>query len=205
MKRAHGLESHDASCLGSPEDLERLRLGGAEGLFDDNVLTAGDAGERLLVMECVGAADVDGIDVVGGRELVECGEVAFAAVLSGEGGAAICIARERTHKRGLVVGVDDLDKVVGNHGCADGCDAQHVSPSCRSVYRMSVARGGKKWRAKTPLQVALVKAGVDIEIGSVGRGGGELVAALIELVAGMPLNPDELHLMLTLCGKQALP
>ena len=71
VKRAHGLEGHDASCLGSPEDLERLRLGGAEGLFDDNVLTAGDAGERLLVMECIGAADVDGIDVVGGRELFE--------------------------------------------------------------------------------------------------------------------------------------
>lgn len=58
---------------------------------------------------------------------------------------------------------------------------------------------------KRRYQVAFAKAGVDIEIGSVGRGGGEFVAALIELVAGMPLNPDEFHLMLTLCGKQALP
>ena len=95
-------------------------------------------------MECIGAADVDGVDVVGGSELVECGEVTLAAVLSGEGGAAISIARERAHKRSLVVGVDDLDKVVGNHGCADGRYTQHVSPSCRSVYRMSVARRGRK-------------------------------------------------------------
>ena len=56
------------------------------------MLATGDAGERLLVMERVGAADVDGIDVVGGRELVECGEVAFAAVLGGKGGTAIGIA-----------------------------------------------------------------------------------------------------------------
>ena len=144
MEGTHGLEGHDTSCLGSAEDLKRLRLGGAEGLFDDNVLTAGDAGERLFVMECIGAADVDGVDVVGGSELVECGEVTLAAVLSGEGGAAISIARERAHKRSLVVGVDDLDKVVGNHGCADGRYTQHVSPSCRSVYRMSVARRGRK-------------------------------------------------------------
>ena len=89
-----------------------MGLGGAEGLFDDNVLTAGDAGERLLVMERVGAADVDGIDVVGGRELVECGEVAFAAVFGGKRGAALGIARERAYEYSLVVGIDDLDKVV---------------------------------------------------------------------------------------------
>ena len=123
-----------------------MGFGGAEGLFDDNVLTAGDAGERLLVMERVGAADVDGIDVVGGRELVECGEVAFAAVLGGKGGATICVARERAYECSLVVGIDDLDKVVGDHGCADGCDAQHVSPLRCLVYRMSVARGDIKLR-----------------------------------------------------------
>ena len=146
MEGAHGLEGYDARRLGSPEDLERLRLGGTKGLFDDNVLAAGDTGERLLVVERIGAANVDGVDVVGGRKLVKCGEVTLAAVLSGEGGAAICIARKRAHKRGLVVGVDDLDKVVGNHGCADGRYTQHVSPSCRSVYRMSVARGDIKLR-----------------------------------------------------------
>ena len=108
------------------------------------MLATGDAGERLLVMERVGAADVDGIDVVGGRELVECGEVAFAAVLGGKRGAALGIARERAYEYSLVVGIDDLDKVVGDHGCADGCYTQHVSPSYRSVYRMSVARGGGK-------------------------------------------------------------
>ena len=128
MERAHGLESHDACCLGSAKDLECLRLGGAEGLLDDNVLAAGDAGERLLVMECIGAADIDGVDVVGGRKLVKRGEVAFAAVFGGKGGAAICIARERAYECSLVVGVDDLDKVVGNHGCADGRYTQHVSP-----------------------------------------------------------------------------
>ena len=110
------------------------------------MLATGDAGKGLFVMECIGAADVDGVDVVGGSELVECGEVAFAAVLGSKGGAAICIARERAHKRGLVVGVDDLDKVVGNHGCADGRDAQHTSPLRCLVYRMSVARGDIKLR-----------------------------------------------------------
>ena len=144
MKRAHGLEGHDACCLGGAEDFQRLRFGGAEGFLDDDMLATGDAGKGLFVMECIGAADVDGVDVVGGSELVECGEVAFAAVLGSKGGAAICIARERAHKRSLVVGVDDLDKVVGNHGCADGRYTQHVSPSGRSVYRMSVARGGRK-------------------------------------------------------------
>ena len=59
MKRAHGLEGHDACCLGSAEDFQCLRFGGAEGLLDDDVLATGDAGERLLVMERVGAADVD--------------------------------------------------------------------------------------------------------------------------------------------------
>ena len=144
MEGAHGLEGHDTCCLGSAEDFQRLRLGGAEGLLDDDVLATSDAGKGLLVVKCVRAADVDGVDVVGRRKLVKCGEVTLAAVLSGEGGAAICIARERAHKRGLVVGVDDLDKVVGNHGCADGRYTQHVSPSCRSVYRMSVAREDTK-------------------------------------------------------------
>ncbi len=108
------------------------------------MLATGDAGKGLLVVKRVRAADVDGVDVVGGRKLVKCGEVTLATVLSGEGGAAICITRERAYECSLVVGIDDLDKVVGNHGCADGRYTQHVSPSCRSVYRMSVARGGRK-------------------------------------------------------------
>ena len=144
MEGTHGLEGHDTCCLGSAEDFQRLRFGGAEGFLDDDVLATGDAGERLFVMECIGTADVDGIDVVGGRELVECGEVAFAAVLSGEGDAAICIARERAYECSLVVGIDDLDKVVGDHGCADGCDAQHVSPLRCLAYRTSVAREDTK-------------------------------------------------------------
>ena len=104
------------------------------------MLATGDAGERLLVMERVGAADVDGVDVVGGRKLVKCGEVAFAAVFGGKGGATICVARERAYECSLVVGIDDLGKVVGDHGCADGCDAQHVSPLRCLAYRTSVAR-----------------------------------------------------------------
>ena len=92
MEGTHGLEGHDACCLGSTEDLERLGLGGAEGLFDDNVLAAGDTGERLLVVERIGAADVDGVDVVGGRKLVKRGEVTLAAVLGGKGSTAIGIA-----------------------------------------------------------------------------------------------------------------
>ena len=75
-------------------------------------------------------------------------------------------------------------------------DTQHV-PRCLA-YRTSVAREDTK-RAKTPLQVALVKAGVDIEVAAVGRRGGKLVAALIELVGpAWPLNPDELHFVFAL-------
>ena len=144
VERTHGLEGHDASGLSGAEDLQRLRLGGAEGLLDDDVLAAGDAGKGLLVVKRVGAADIDGIDVVGGRELVECGEVSLAAVLGGKGGAALGIARERAHECSPVVGIDDLDKVVGDHGCADGRDAQHMSPLRCLVYRMSVARGSVK-------------------------------------------------------------
>ena len=66
------------------------------------------------------------------------------------------------------------------------------------------AKGGNK-RAKTPLQVALVKASVDIEVAAVGRRGGKLVAALVELMAGVTLNPDELNLVLAFGGEQALP
>ena len=144
MERAHGLEGYEARRLGCTKDLERLRLGGTKGLFDDNVLAAGDTGERLLVVERIGAADVDGVDVIGGRKLVKRGEVTLAAVLSGEGAAAICIARERAYECSLVVGIDDLDKVVGDHGCADGCDAQHVSPLRCLAYRTSVAREDTK-------------------------------------------------------------
>ena len=144
MEGAHGLEGYDARRLGCAKDLERLCLGGTKRLFDDNVLAAGDTGERLLVVERIGAADVDGVDVGSGRKLVKRGEVTLATMLSGEGGAAICIARERAHKRSLVVGVDDLDKVVGDHGCADGRDAQHTSPLRCLVYRMSVARENEK-------------------------------------------------------------
>ena len=71
MEGAHGLEGYDARRLGCAKDLERLRLGGAEGLLDDDVLATGDAGKGLLVVKCVGAADIDGVDVGGCRELIE--------------------------------------------------------------------------------------------------------------------------------------
>jgi len=71
VEGTHGLEGHDTCCLGSAEDFQRLRFGGAEGFLDDDVLATGDAGKGLLVVERIGAADVDGIDVVGGRELIE--------------------------------------------------------------------------------------------------------------------------------------
>ena len=71
VEGAHGLEGHDTCCLGSAEDFQRLRLGGAEGLLDDDVLATGDAGKGLLVVKCVGAADIDGVDVGGCRELIE--------------------------------------------------------------------------------------------------------------------------------------
>ena len=92
VERAHSLEGNDAGGLGGTEDLERLCLGGAEGLFDDDVLATGDAGERLFVVKCVGTANIDGVDVVGGRKLVKCGEVTLATALGGKGSTAIGIA-----------------------------------------------------------------------------------------------------------------
>ena len=144
MEGAHGLEGYNARCLGGTEDLQRLCLGGAEGLLDDDVFAAGDAGKGLLVVKCVGTADIDGVDIGGCRELVERGKVSLATALGGKGGAAIGITRERAHECSQVVGVDDLDEVVGDHGCADGRDAQHMSPLRCLVYRMSVARENEK-------------------------------------------------------------
>lgn len=69
--RTHGLEGYDTCCLGSAEDFQRLRFGGAEGLLDDDVLATGDAGKGLFVVKCVRAADIDGVDVGGCRELIE--------------------------------------------------------------------------------------------------------------------------------------
>ena len=71
VEGTHGLEGHDTCCLGSAEDFQRLRFGGAEGFLDDDVLATGDAGKGLLVMERIGAADVDGIDAGGCRKLIE--------------------------------------------------------------------------------------------------------------------------------------
>ena len=71
MEGAHGLEGYNARCLGGAEDLQCLGLGGAERLFDDDVLAAGNAREGLLVVKCVRAADIDGIDIGGCCELVE--------------------------------------------------------------------------------------------------------------------------------------
>ena len=201
MEGTHSLEGYNARCLGGAEDLQRLCLGGAEGLLDDDVLATGDAGKGLLVVKCVRAADIDGVDIGGCRELVERGKVSLATALGGKGGAAIGITRERAHKRGLVVGIDDLDKVVGDHGCADGRDAQHTSPLRCLVYTNECSAWGHGKRAKTPLEVALVKAGVDIEVAAVGRRGGELIAALVELVTGVTLNPDELNLVLAFGGE----
>jgi len=67
----HGFEGHDTCCLGSAEDFQRLRFGGAEGFLDDDVLATGDAGKGLLVVKCVRAADIDGVDVGGYRKLIE--------------------------------------------------------------------------------------------------------------------------------------
>lgn len=71
VEGTHSLEGHDTCCLGSAKDLERLRFGGAEGLFDDDMLATGDAGKGLLVVKCVRAADIDGVDVAGCRKLIE--------------------------------------------------------------------------------------------------------------------------------------
>ena len=67
----HGLEGHDTCYLGSAEDFQRLHFGGAEGLLDDDMLATGDAGKGLLVVKCVRAADIDGVDVDGCRKLIE--------------------------------------------------------------------------------------------------------------------------------------
>ncbi len=70
VEGTHGLEGHDTCCLGSAEDFQRLRFGGAEGFLDDDVLATGDAGKGLLVVKCVRAADIDGVDV-DCRKLIE--------------------------------------------------------------------------------------------------------------------------------------
>ena len=71
VEGTHGLEGHDTCYLGSAEDFQRLHFGGAEGLLDDDMLATGDAGKGLLVVKCVRAADIDGVDVDGCRKLIE--------------------------------------------------------------------------------------------------------------------------------------
>ena len=92
MEGTHGLEGHDTCCLGSAEDFQRLRFGGAEGFLDDDVLATGDAGKGLLVVKCVRAADIDGVDVGGCRELIERRKVSLTTALGGKGSTAIGVA-----------------------------------------------------------------------------------------------------------------
>ena len=40
-----------------------------------------------------------------------------------------------------------------------------------------------------------------VRLNAVGRRGGELIAALVELMAGVTLNPDELNLVLAFGGE----
>ena len=80
MKRAHGLEGHDACCLGSAEDFQCLRFGGAEGLLDDDVLATGDAGERLLAAKSKHKVEFIWVKGHAGHELNErCDELATTA------------------------------------------------------------------------------------------------------------------------------
>ena len=55
VERAYGLQGDDTRFPGGVEHLLGFGGGAAERLLDDDVLAAGDAGERLVVVERVGA------------------------------------------------------------------------------------------------------------------------------------------------------
>ena len=102
MQGAHRFERDDARVPSCLEYLSGLPSVGAEGLFDDDVFAPCDAGEGLVVMEGVGAADVDRIDLVACRQLVEGGEGGRSPMLGREGGGSLAIAREGAHEDGAL-------------------------------------------------------------------------------------------------------
>ena len=71
MQGPHGLKRHDSRASGRLEDLADLAFVGAEGLLDQDMLAARDAGECLVVVQRVGAANVDRIDLVACGQLIE--------------------------------------------------------------------------------------------------------------------------------------
>ena len=169
---AHGLECDDTRRLGRREDLARLTRVGAEGLFDEYVLAAGDAGERLRTVQRIGTTDVDGVDISAAGEFIERGEGSGAVVLGGERGGALGIARERAHKGDALDFRKGIEQAAGDGAGADGCHANHGASF-------------RRWRA-VRVRVPLVgfsfdEAGVDKAAGAVGGFGGEFVAALVEL------------------------
>ncbi len=102
MQGAHGLERDDAGALGGGEDLARLAGVGAEGLLHEHVLAAGYAGESLLMVERVGAPNVDRVDLVAAGKVLERGEGVGPAVLGGEGLGASGVAGEGARKDSAV-------------------------------------------------------------------------------------------------------
>ena len=125
VQGAHGLHGNDARRLGGGKDLLGLARVSAEGFFDQDMLAARDAGKCLVVMERVGAPDIDGIDIGRCGERLERRERLHAAVLAREGLRALGVAREGAHKLGGGVLVEDLDEVVGDHRGSDGGKAKH--------------------------------------------------------------------------------
>ena len=128
VQRTHRLESYDVRVLGGIEDPLGLAAIGAEGLLYQHVLAGVDERERLGRVAGVGAANVDRVDRGVGGELFHRGVASLATMLLREGACALGVARLRANEGGAVVGVQHLDKVLGDGARSDGCDAKHVAP-----------------------------------------------------------------------------
>ena len=102
VQGTHRLERDDARLASRLEYLDGLSSVGAEGLLDKDVLATRDAGERLVVMERVRAADVDRVDPIACGELIERGEGGRPPMLGCEGRGSLAIAREGADKDGAL-------------------------------------------------------------------------------------------------------
>ena len=78
--------------IGCLEDLAGLALVGADGFLHQHVLATRDACERLVVVQGVGAADVDGVDLGACGKRLKGGEGQVPTVLGGVGGRAFFVA-----------------------------------------------------------------------------------------------------------------
>ena len=129
VQGTHRLERDDARLASRLEYLDGLSSVGAEGLLDKDVLATRDAGERLVVMERVGAADVDRVDPIACGELIERGEGGRPPMLGCEGRGSLAIAREGADKDGALHVRQGVEHGRGDAARSDGRDANHIAAS----------------------------------------------------------------------------